>query len=70
MKTTIKLTESDFIRLPCDVNGNPRYYLPAFLVHEDAARAREAVKYRGKNYGEGWVFQTYNLKGDIETLNA
>ena len=67
--TTDTITEDDFTRLPNDVNGNPRYYLPAFLTTEPAARSCGAVKYRGKQYGPGWVFQTYSLRSDCATLN-
>jgi hypothetical protein len=70
MKNTTKLTESDFTRISSDINGNPRYYLPAFMAEETAARKLGAVKYRGKQYGSGWVFQTYNLRDDVEKLNS
>jgi hypothetical protein len=65
-----KLTESDFTRIASDVNGNPRYYLSAYMAEESAARKLGAVKYRGKQYGAGWVFQTYSLRGVIEKLNG
>lgn len=70
MKIKNDITTDDFTRLPSDVNGNPRYYLPAFLTTETAARKMGGRKYRGKQYGAGWVFQTYNLAGEIKELNA
>jgi len=69
MKNTKKLTESDFTRINSDLNGNPRYYLPAFMAEETASRKLGAVKYRGKQYGAGWVFQTYSLRSDVDALN-
>jgi hypothetical protein len=70
MTTTTKLTANEFIRIPNDVNGNPRYYLPAFLAPEKHARKIGGVKYRGKRYGAGWVFQSYNLQSDVDFLNS
>ena len=70
MQTTIKLTQADFTRINSDVNGNPRYYLPAFLAGENAVRKIGGVKYRGKRYGSGWVFQSYALQGEVDALNS
>ena len=47
-----------------------RYYLPIYLAQESIARKLGAVKYRGKKYGAGWVFQTYSLRNDCDKLNA
>jgi hypothetical protein len=65
-----KLTKENFTRILNDINGNPRYYLPIYLAKESIARKLGAVKYRGKQYGAGWVFQTYNLQNDCDKLNA
>jgi len=57
------------IRLDSDVNGNPRYYIPVFMfTGKDGKWYRPAYcnKYRGKRYGAGWAFQSYNLKRSIE----
>ena len=70
MKTKIELTEENFTRIESDTNGNPRYYLPIYLAEESVARKLGAVKYRGKRYGAGWVFQTYSLRSDCHKLNA
>jgi hypothetical protein len=67
---TIKLTADNFKRINNDINGNPRYYLPIYLTTESAARKIGGVKFRGKKYGAGWVFQSYNLLGDVAALNA
>ena len=68
--TQTKLTKENFTRIESDINGNPRYYLPIYLAQESIARKLGAVKYRGKKYGAGWVFQTYNLQSDCDKLNA
>lgn len=55
-------------RMDNDINGNPRYYIPVYLFTDaDGVRYRPAgaVKYRGKRYGAGWVFQSYNLYDDL-----
>ena len=65
-----KIQESNFTRLPSDMNGNPRYYLPLYLAPHDIARAEGGTVYRGKQYGAGWVFQTYALKSICDALNA
>lgn len=70
MKNTIKLTQADFTRIDNDTNGNPRYYLPVYLAEEKAVRKIGGVKYRGKRYGMGWVFQSYALQGDVDALNS
>jgi len=60
---------ADAIRLENDVNGNPRYYISAMsFVGQNGKMYRpfNAVKYRGKKYAEGWVFQSYNLKRSVE----
>ena len=70
MQTTIKLTQADFTRLDSDVNGNPRYYLPVYMADEKNVRKIGGVKYRGKRYGEGWVFQSHALQGEVDALNS
>ena len=65
-----KLTQADFTRIESDSNGNPRYYLPFFLASEAIARKVGGVKYRGKKYGRGWVFQSYALQGEVDALNV
>lgn len=57
------------IRLDNDVNGNPRYYIPVFMFigkNGKWFRPAYANKYRGKRYGAGWAFQSYNLELSIE----
>lgn len=70
MKNEIKLTESDFTRIDNDMNGNPRYYLPAYMADEKNVRKIGGVRYRGKRYGVGWVFQSYALQGEVDALNS
>ena len=69
MKYDVQTIFDSAIRLKHDVNGNPRYYISASLfVGEDGKMFRpfNAVKYRGKQFQEGWVFTSYNLKRSIE----
>ena len=67
-KLTAREIAEEATRLDNDVNGNPRYYLPVFMFVNGAGemfRPNGAVKYRGKRYGAGWVFQSYNLEYDL-----
>ena len=65
---TIRDLADSAIRLDSDVYGNPRYYIPAYLFWDvlgKGARPLGAMKYRGKKYGPGWVFQSYALENDL-----
>ena len=55
------------IRLDNDLNGNPRYYVAAYHFMNDGKfyNPKNATKYRGKKFGLGWVFQSYNLRVDL-----
>ena len=56
------------IRLPLDTCGNPRYYLPKYALPEMTDKDRRRVglaKYRGKQFGAGYVIQSYNLHDDL-----
>jgi hypothetical protein len=70
MQSQVKLSQANFKRILNDVNGNPRYYLPVYMAGEKSVRKIGGVKYRGKKYGPGWVFQSYDLQGDVDALNA
>ena len=55
-------------RLNNDVNGNPRYYIPVYMFTDSTGkmyRPRNCRKYTGKQYGAGWVFQSYSLESDV-----
>lgn len=49
-----------------DVNGNPRYVVHFLSIHKDYETACKMAKkiggrkYRGKDFGGGIVFQSYN----------
>ena len=66
----MKLKQDNFLRIDSDYNGNHRYYLPQYLAEEEDARPLGGKKYRGKKYGAGWVFSTYNLNSVINLLNS
>tara|TARA_A100001391_G_C5034396_1_gene269223 strand:+ start:98 stop:340 length:243 start_codon:yes stop_codon:yes gene_type:complete len=55
------------IRLDNDLNGNPRYYVAAyhFMNNGKFYNPKHATKYKGKKFGFGWVFQSYNLRMDL-----
>lgn len=71
---SIKL-ENKFLRLNNDANGNPRYYaggleLACILgVNFSQLKANQwrlgLTPYKGKKYGFGFVFQSYNLAEDL-----
>ena len=65
----------NIVRLPNDINGNPRYYISrdAFTDNKGTnpdilAKRLGAVKYRGIKYGTGYVLITYNLDEDLSNL--
>ena len=56
-----------------DVNGNPRYvvhFLDLGIKPEDYGLVPKLTKYRGKWFGGGYVFQSYNVKEDIDWILA
>ena len=71
-----KLSTENLTRINNDVNGNPRYvfHFLALADHysEAVTVAKKLIggrKYHTKNYGGGIVFQSYNVKCEIEILN-
>lgn len=90
MYNTITIHDNtvEYIRLDNDINGNPRYYIgltsimqfmPDLPTVNDYIRTIQKKKrycsvYRGKRYGHGYVFQSYNLQHDltkeIENINS
>lgn len=66
------MDENNFKRIDNDINGNPRYYLPIYLLKELTHKQINqcgGVKYRGKKYGAGYVFTTYNIHDEIQMLS-
>lgn len=69
IKARAKEVADSAIRLDSDVYGNPVYYVPVFMFEgKDGKwfRPFNANKYRGKRYGAGWRFQSYNIHRCIE----
>ena len=68
----ITFNDREFYRAKNDVNGNPRYILHwmAFArTYSEAytiARAAGFKEYRGKDFGGGFITQSYSLQ---ETVN-
>lgn len=60
-------TEISLYRTTNDVNGNPRYVAHFLSIHKDYETACKMAKkiggrkYRGKDFGGGIVFQSYNI---------
>jgi hypothetical protein len=55
-------------RIDNDVNGNPRYVVHFYdlgIELNDYGRISGLTKYRGKWFGGGYVFQSYNLESDL-----
>lgn len=57
-----------------DVNGNPRYVISWIALGLDSYNATDLTrkagltKYNNKEYGEGFVFQSYNLDADLDYI--
>ena len=67
LSNAIELAQSA-IRLDNDINGNPRYYLPIYMLPRMADKARLKAglsRYRGKRFGAGYVIQSYSLEYDL-----
>lgn len=68
--TTPNGNEYTFYRTTNDVNGNPRYivhFLDLGLELDECHRTNKTngsglSVYRGKSFGGGYVFQSYNLQ--------
>jgi len=54
------------IRLDNDINGNPRYYLPIYMLPRMTDKAcLKAGLNRYRLFGAGYVIQSYNLESDL-----
>ena len=79
-----KLSTENLTRVNNDVNGNPRYVFQFLALADDndsvntrynnaVAVAKKLIggkKYHTKSYGGGIVFQSYNVKVELEILNT
>lgn len=69
------ITTNDFKRVKNDYCGNPRYVLHFLSLganYNEALKLSKAFggcKYRGKDFGGGIVFQSYNLGVLSDSLN-
>ena len=67
------ITTDNFTRIDNDSYGNPRYYIPVFMLDgiEHKTLNKLGFKlYRGKKYGKGYVVQSYNIQHDCDRLNG
>ena len=59
---------TDFFRVNNDINGNPRYVIHFLAFADNYEKARKIANsigfsvYRGKQFGGGFVGQSYNLE--------
>lgn len=66
--TTLTINNITFYRIANDVNGNPRYVFHYLELADDYTTARKlakkigARKHTGKNFGGGFVIQSYSLQ--------
>jgi hypothetical protein len=66
---TVNGEEVSYHRIDNDVNGNPRYVVHFYdlgVELADYGRIAGLTKYRGKWFGGGYVFTSYNLESDLE----
>jgi len=62
------------VRTTNDVNGNPRYLVSWLSLGLDSYEATDLTrragltKYRGKSFGGGFVFQSYNVDNSINFI--
>ncbi len=60
--------EIEAVKINNDVNGNPRYYFAGYMFRDGRGRRVRpafADKYRGKKFGAGWVFTSFNLNSTL-----
>ena len=64
----------DMYRVKNDVNGNPRYVIHWLAFDKDYDTAKKIANsigfrvYRGKDFGGGFVAQSYNLESTAERI--
>lgn len=64
----------EVFRINNDVNGNPRYlihYLSLDLKEYESTKQTRAAgfsKYRGKNFGGGFVFTSYSVESELNQM--
>ena len=63
---------SKWTQIDRDINGNPRYYIASYHVPAERLdvikKQMHLEKYRGKQYGPGYVSQSYNLLDTAKRL--
>ena len=66
----------DFFRVKNDVYGNPRYVIHWLAFGTDYDEAKKVANslgfrvYRGKDFGGGFVAQSYNIENTAEQIIA
>ena len=73
-KKTAEALGHSFYSVKNDINGNPRYVIHWLAFGNDydsayiVAKPLGFSKYRGKNFGGGFVCQSYNLENTAERI--
>ena len=76
MNVLVNGEQIEVTRVNNDVNGNPRYVVHFLsLGLKDYASTKETREagfkiYRGKEYGGGFVFSSYNVQSDLPKMVA
>ena len=64
----------DLARINNDVNGNPRYVIHFLHIADNFLDAKNIIReiggkaYRGKDFGGGLVFSSYNVLSDLKQI--
>ena len=75
-RSTAEQLGHDFFRVNNDVNGNPRYVIHFLAFDSDYDTAKRLANsigfsvYRGRDFGGGFVSQSYNLENTAERIIA
>lgn len=62
----------DVYRIDNSINGNPRYVVHYLSLGLNSTRPTDKTrevglsKYRGKQFGGGFVFESYNIDKDVD----
>jgi hypothetical protein len=62
------------LKIPHDINGNPRYFIPLSDINEkpeialEKAKSIGGKKYKGKCYEAGVIIKSYSLQNDLKLM--
>lgn len=70
----MKIKDITLGRTTNDINGNPRYIVSWLSLGLDSYKATDKTRkaglsiYRGKSFGGGFVFTSYNTNADLKFI--